>query len=80
MLEQLEVGADPGGNGGHLLRARYLQAVWAVVLEARRLEQRVELVDDLGERYCDHGGEDSRPWGEVACGILACASGRGAAW
>src|SRR5438105_828566 len=60
-LEQLEVRADPGRNGRHVLGAGHLQAVGAVILEARRLEQGVELVDDLGERYGGHEGEDIRP-------------------
>ena len=47
-LEQLRAGRDAGGDRLNLGRARDLQAVGAVVLEAPRLEQVVELREDLG--------------------------------
>ena len=46
-LEQLQLGAHAGGNRGHLLRARYLQAVGTVVREAPGLQQSVELRHDV---------------------------------
>ncbi len=46
-LEQLEVRRDAGRDGLDLDRAGHLQTVRPVVVEARRLEQAVELGDDL---------------------------------
>ncbi len=75
--EQLEMGAHAGGHRRHLLGPRHLQPVGAVVLEALRLQEAVELAHDVGDSGW-HRRDDSRA--AASCGILEPASGRGAAW
>jgi len=53
LLEQLDVRRDAGGERYYVDCARDLQAIRAVVIEALRLEDAVELGDDLG---CCNGG------------------------
>ena len=86
-LEQLGVCGDAGGDRVDRVRTGDLQAVDAVVLEAGRLEQTVDLGEDLG------GGGGHRAtiaacgcgWRARGCGMATVwdtsgASGRGAAW
>ena len=58
-LEQLRVRRDARGDRLDLRRSGNLQAVRAVVLEALRFEQLVELGDDVGTCAGGHAGEDS---------------------
>ena len=53
-FEGLRVGGDRGDERARLCRARDLQAVDAVVLEALRAEEGVRLGEDLGDS-CGHG-------------------------
>src|SRR5947209_9363038 len=55
-LEELEVRRDARGDRRDLGATRDLQPVGPVVLEALRLQQRVELVEDLPERR-GHGAK-----------------------
>jgi DNA-binding SARP family transcriptional activator len=48
-LEQLEPCADAADDGPDLLGARHLQAVGAVVVEGRRVQNGVEMIDQLSE-------------------------------
>src|SRR5207302_6542463 len=62
--EQLRVRGDAGRDRRDLPRSRHLQPVHAVVLEATRLQDLVELADDLPQRH-RHGPKISlwnTPW------------------
>ncbi len=81
-LEQLGARRHARGEGRDLVRAGYLEAIRTVVLEALRLEQRVELGEDLGEG-CGHGAtiaSGAGAWASLLVWDTGGASGRGAAW
>jgi hypothetical protein len=71
-LEQLEVRRHACRDGLDVRRARHLQAVRPVVVEALRLEESVELLQDVarGRRHVAN----------IAVWNTDRASGRGAAW
>lgn len=75
-LEELGMGRDARGDRAYIGASGDLQAVQAVVLEALRLEQAVQLRQDLADGG-GHVGEDSARW---LVGYFADTSGRGAAW
>ena len=74
-LEQLGLRGDARGERLHSRLARNLKAVGTVVLKARGFENAVDLLKDVR----DVRGHQAKIAGRE-CGILASASGRGAAW